>query len=154
LPAPHKDAVRCLLDECLPATVAEALALVGHPIISVRGLGKSGVGDEELIPWMGREKFIWITRDDAARRQHGGPLRAAQLSVVWVRGTERSKSGLTLVQLHLLLTNKLPEIVNRVEKSRIPLWFLLYLKASGQPVLQATPAFERLPGEPRRRGIS
>jgi predicted nuclease of predicted toxin-antitoxin system len=148
--------VRCLLDECLPATVAEALALVGHPINSVRGLGKSGVGDEELIPWMGRERLIWITKDDAARRQHGGPLRAAQLSVVWVRGTERSKSGLTLIQLHLLLTNKLPEIVDRVEKSRIPLWFLLYLylKASGQPVLQSTPAFERLPGEPRRRDIS
>ena len=152
MPAPPDSPVRCLLDECLPPLVADVLAKIGHPITSVQALGKSGTPDEELIPWMGRERFIWITKDDAARQRHLGPLRTAQLSVVWIRGMERSKSGLTIIQIHFLLTNKLPEIIAKVEASRTPLWFLLYLESGGRAILKPTPAFERLPGTVRRRG--
>jgi PIN like domain len=139
------------LDEGLPSAVARALSLVGHPITSCEEQGQRGTKDELLIPWLADQGYIWLTRDDAARKAHGAALRRYQLSVVWVRGLDRSKNSISAIDLHLMLTVKLEQISEKVVAARGPVWFLLSMKSGGIPVLEIFAAPDQVPGRPRRR---
>ena len=91
------EAPRFLLDESLPPRVAEALRLVGYQLTSCQAEGTLGWQDEELIPWLASQKYVWVTKDDTARSQHLQVIQRARISVVWVRGLERP-GGLEPIQ--------------------------------------------------------
>lgn len=133
--------------------MGRARALVDHPIDTPDDFGLAGAKDEVLIPWMAERGYVWITKDEAARRQHGSLLSKNHLSVVWGRGLDRQKSGITAKQLHLMLTVKLADIQEHIERGRGPLWFLLYLKSVSTPTLRPLSPFQPLPGATRARGV-
>jgi predicted nuclease of predicted toxin-antitoxin system len=130
----RKDAL-FFLDECLPAQVGEALALVEHPITTPDIEGNRGTPDEELIPWMARERLVWITKDFDAQKRHLAAILRYQISVVWIRGLERARNRLSIRQLHLMLTVKLPEIESIVRDARGPHHFEIHLSGA-HPVLR------------------
>jgi len=137
------------LDECLPPAVGEALALVGHAIIVPEDAGKRGAKDPDLIPSMAQEALVWVTKGDDAKRSHHRQIRQHQLSVVWVRGLDRSKSFISVRQLHLMLTVKLPEIVAQVAAANGARYFELGLKSGqyeGHPVLNRVDQERMQPG--------
>lgn len=70
------------LDENLPPKVAQALALVGYPITHPEVHGKRGEKDPELIAWLAQNQFVWITKDDDARKRHIDKITQAGASVV------------------------------------------------------------------------
>ena len=74
--------IKFLLDECLPYRIADSLREVGFNKASSRGEGVEGWEDERLIPWLGSEQMVWITKDDSARRVHENSIQRARISVV------------------------------------------------------------------------
>lgn len=52
-----------------------------------------------------------------------------------------------------MLTMKLEVIQEDVERSRVPLWLLPYLKSATTPALKPIPPFRPLPGDPRERSV-
>ena len=129
-----------LLDESLPPMIASVLQQVGYPITSCQEQGMEGVSDEELIPWMGENDLVWITKDDAARIQHATIIQRARISVVWVRGLERrnrttARNNISVKELHRMLTVRLDDIAGDIEGSRGPSYFRLFLGGKG-PSLQ------------------
>ena len=130
-----------LLDECFPYRIADVLKEFGYPIVSWHEefKGVEGIKDDKLIPYLGDKGYAWITKDDAARKDHAPEIRQARISVVWVRGFERRKGAIpknriTTKELHKMLTIKLEAIAGEVGRSRRPLYFLLYLDSSGKAV--------------------
>jgi predicted nuclease of predicted toxin-antitoxin system len=123
------------LDECLPAQVGDALALVDHPITTAEIEGKRGVPDEDLIPWMAEARLVWITKDFDAQKRHLAAILRHQVSVVWIRGLERARNRMTVKQLHLMLTVKLPELETIIRASNGPRHFELHLSGV-HPVLR------------------
>lgn len=82
---------RFAVDDDLSPLVAEALRSFGFSIDTVaRALGKSGVKDEELIPWLGRTQTAWITHDKKAKKRHGLLLKTSRVTVLWVSGDKLS----------------------------------------------------------------
>lgn len=65
--------------------------MVEHPVDTPDDFDLTGAKDEVLIPWMAERGYVWITKDETARRQHGSLLSIHRLSVVWVRGLDRQK---------------------------------------------------------------
>ena len=114
------------LDETFPSQVGEALASVGYAVIVPKDADKVGAKDPELIPWLAQSGLAWITKDDGARIRHRKELLTGNVSVVWVRGIDRSKSHITPKQLHFLLTNKLDEIARQLRSARGAIYFLLF----------------------------
>lgn len=129
------DQVWSYLDEGLPEQVGDALFMVEHPITTAVREGKRGVPDPNLIPWLAENKYVWITKDDEAKRDHLDDIIKHQISSIWVRGLDRKKNKISVRQLHLMLTVKLPDMEEQVAKARGPRHFLLYLKAGKVPVL-------------------
>lgn len=115
------------LDENLPPKVAQALALVGYPITHPDDHGKRGEKDPELITWLAHNQFVWITKDDDARKRHIHQITQAGVSVVWVRGLAGRKNTVSIQQVHLMLTVKLEELIEKLEASNRPLHFMVYL---------------------------
>lgn len=140
------DSVVFFLDECLPYQVASVLAEMKYPIVSWQSEfnGKQGTKDKKLIPYLGEHKYVWITKDDEARKDHEPEIRAASISVVWVRGLERHKGAgapqnhITVKQLHRMLTDKLDHLANQIIGSRSPGYFNLYLESGGTAVCRPT----------------
>ena len=61
---------RYALDESLARPVAQALATVGIPILSVIDIFKrSGATDDEVLAWCRKEDGIWIHADDTRHRR-------------------------------------------------------------------------------------
>lgn len=115
------------LDENLPPQVARALSLVGYPITHPDEHGKRGEKDPDLITWLAQNQLVWITKDDDARKRHSGQIEQSGVSVVWVRGLAGKKNVVSIQQVHLMLTVKLDEIIEQLEKSIGPRHFILYL---------------------------
>lgn len=152
-PAPP-DLPTFYLDECLPEVVAKALSIVGHPITSPREAGKLGVKDRVLIPWLASEHLVWVTKDDDAKRSHYQEIRAHDLSVVWVRGLDRSKRHISVKDLHLMLTVKLPQLIRVMRDAPSARYFELGLKSSrhgGAAVLYPVDQERLQPGRRLRR---
>jgi len=129
------DSIRFFLDESLTPGVADALLLVGYPITSADQQCKRGVKDPLLIPWLAAEDYVWITKDDEARREHLGDIIKAKISTVWIMGIDRKKNKISPLEVHLMLTTKLRRIAIAVDRARGPVHFEIYLKGEDTPVL-------------------
>ncbi len=125
--------IKFLLDECLPYRIADSLREVGFNITSSRGEGVEGWEDERLIPWLGSEQMVWITKDDSARRGHENSIRRARISVVWIRGTERTggtttRNNISLKEVLHVLVAKLDDIRDRIAEANGPRFVLLHMR--------------------------
>jgi predicted nuclease of predicted toxin-antitoxin system len=157
---PRRSGVRFFLDEGLPAQVGQALALVDYPIETADDHKNRSTKDEDLIPWMAEQGFVWITKDDEARAEHANAIRRYRISVIWVRGLERRKGAggrknvISAKELHLMLTVKLAEIEAEIAEARGPRYYLVWLAAGNAPkktVLTEDKAFKGRLGRASRR---
>lgn len=158
VPHPSRE-IKFLLDECLPYRVADSLREVGFNITSSHGEGVDGWEDDQLIPWLGVQQFVWITKDDSARKAHERAIQSAQISVVWVRGTERKdgttiKNTINLKEVLHLLVAKLDDMRDVIAEANGPRFFLLHMRGKS-PVSTAFPQLDlvgrRLAGGRRGR---
>jgi predicted nuclease of predicted toxin-antitoxin system len=138
----HKQ-VTFFLDESLPYQLAYFLKTVDYPITSWHEefQGQQGKKDPWLIPYLGAKKYVWITKDDEAKKEHESEIRAAGISVVWVRGLGRpgakpKKNVIRVRDVLRMLTDKLYVIEQRIANAKGPLYFMLYVKSGGQPVVR------------------
>ena len=138
--------IKFLLDECLPYRIADSLREVGFNITSSHREGLDGWEDERLIPWLGSEQIVWITKDDSARRGHDNTIQRTRISVVWIRGTERTggtitRNNISLKEVLHVLVAKLDDIRDQIMEANGPRFFLLHMKGKS-PVLSAFPQLE------------
>ena len=149
------------MDECLPPSIAEVLCSVGYPISSNRAENVDGMDDAQLIPWLAQHRYIWVTKDDAAKTAHRNAIQQARVSVVCVRGAERqsgttAKNNISIKDLHRMLTDKLDEILEEVDRVRGPRYFLLFMRGRA-PVLKKFSTLDEVTGQlagPGRRRAS
>ena len=84
--------------------------------------------------------FVFIDGADRPWRvletEHLPAILRHQISVVWVRGLERQRNTISIKDLHLMLTVKLPDIEARLRETRRPTFFLLYLASGNRPTLR------------------
>jgi hypothetical protein len=100
---------------------------VGYPITDNATEKQNGAKGPVLIPWMGSEQLVWITKDDEAKRAHINDIRRQGVSVVWVRGLERGKNRVSPHDLHLMLTLRLRYIAQLISTARRAVHVELYL---------------------------
>ena len=134
---------RFLLDESLTSVVAHALESVGYSITSCERQGLLHWPDEELIPWMAEQGYVWVTKDGAARNQHRAAIQRTRISVIWLRGQERSnrttaKNNMPPKAQHRMLTDELDDISDIVFQARGPRYFLVYLRNNGPAMKRYT----------------
>lgn len=55
--------MRFKLDECIPEEAVEAFRVRGHDAETVRGQGRAGETDAELIELCRRERYVLVTAD-------------------------------------------------------------------------------------------
>lgn len=141
---PEKD-VTFFLDECLPYQIAYALKQFGHPITCWHEefQQQQGIKDTPLIQYLGAKKYAWITKDDEAKREHENDIRSAGISVIWIRGLERTKGQpkkniVSIKHVHRMLTDKLDVIEQELGQSRGPIYYLMWMASGGKPVLKKT----------------
>jgi len=132
------------LDECLPHRIADILNSIGHPITSwfVEFNGQQGIKDGPLIQYLGAKGYTWITKDDEAKVEHETDIRAAGISVVWIRGLEREKgkpkkNKVSTMEIHRMLTDKLQTLERKIAGSKTALYFLLYVKSGHDELIPA-----------------
>ena len=116
------------LDECLPYAVAEALRMVGYEITDHRREQMTGWADELLIPWLGENGYVWITKDHDAKKVHSDQIRRSLLNVVWIKGADRgtrSNQRMNTKMLHRMLTNRLDDIASKIAEALGPRHFVL-----------------------------
>ncbi len=74
-----------LLDESLSPSVAAALRLVGHNVVTVRdALAGLGVLDPDIIAWCQNNDATWIHADDQARKAHRALLQTSGIRTLWL----------------------------------------------------------------------
>ena len=74
--------------------------------------------------------YVWITKDDKAKKAHAATIHTSGISVVWVRGIDRSKKqGVNIHDVHHLLTAKLEEAAKHIEAAHGPIHHEVYLNA-------------------------
>lgn len=139
----QREQTTSFLDECLPYRIADILKEIGYPITSWHEefKGEQGTKDPWLIPYLGAKKYVWITKDDEAKKEHESEIRTAGISVVWVRGLQLhgakpSKNIIKVKDLHRMLTDKLDYIEHEIAKAKKAIHFLLYMKSGGIPVVR------------------
>ena len=135
--------VTFFLDESLPYQIAYMLKQVNYPITSWHEEfhQQQGLKDPYLIPYLGAKNYTWITKDDAAKKEHEPEIRIAQISVVWVTGLERpikkpKRNFITVKDLHRMLTDKLDDIEEIIANSNKPQYFTLGMRVDGIPRLK------------------
>ena len=122
---------RYALDESLARPVAQALASVGIPILSVIDIfGRPGATDDEILTWCRKEGGIWIHADD---RRHRRLLREGSggARTVWVF---RLCGKMRIAEQLRILAVVLPRLEDRIDSNPS----ILYYIASAASVL-ATP---------------
>jgi len=90
------------------------LKQVGYPITSwdEEFQHQQGLKDPYIIPYLGGKNYVWITKDDRAKKEHESAIHTAQISVVWLSGLERpankpKQNFITVKDLHRMLTDEL-----------------------------------------------
>ena len=117
-------------DECLPPKIGEVLEHVGFPIV----FAQKGIKDEELIPYMGVNNYVWITKDVRAMTQHETQIGTEGISAIWVRGLahQRKKKGsisreASMKDILRMLVSKLDQAADIIARANgNPRFFLLY----------------------------
>jgi predicted nuclease of predicted toxin-antitoxin system len=90
--------VRFLIDECLPARIAELLRAAGHDCAHVYELGLGGQPDEQIMAAADRENRILVSADtDFGELLANAPVLAP--SVILLRRTDKQARSLTAVIL-------------------------------------------------------
>ena len=133
------------LDECLPYHVAQNLKQVGYNITCWwdEFQQQQGLKDPYIIPHLGAKHYVWITKDDRAKKEHKVDIIASQISVIWLSGLERPSNAvkqnyITVKDLHRMLTDKLDDIEDMINESNKPQYFLLGMRTDGIPRLNKT----------------
>lgn len=145
---------RFYLDQCIAHQIGDALALVEYPISTPESTDNVHALDEELIPWLAGQGYVWITIDDAAKREHRDRLIHHDLSVLWVRGlahrkgrqvTSVEKKSLNMEQVFIVLATQLPKLQPLLAKEmpRHRVDFLLYFNGARPSSTPYTPWQER-----------
>ena len=124
--------------------------MVHFPIITAVKAGKRGVKDPPLIERMATNGLTWITKDDEAKRAHLDTIIKSRVSTIWIRGIDRIKNKVTVQQVHLMLTVKLPRIIRALEGARGPRHFILWISGE-KTVMEETGDMQRLLLKRRRR---
>jgi hypothetical protein len=122
------------LDECFAHQIGDALALVNYPVITPEAAGKVGALDPELFPWLAEQGHVWITRDDASKRQHRHQVIREQISILWVRGLAHKEGrsitsverAIDMREVFILLATQIPKLEATLAKARGRVDFLLY----------------------------
>ena len=135
----RRKVVTFYLDECLPYRVAAILKEVGYPVISwdEEFQHQQGFKDPYLIPYMGAKNYVWITKDDSAKKEHENAIRTEQISVVWLSGLERpsnkpKQNFITVKDLHRMLTCELDDIEKTIINSNKPQYFHIGMRSDGK----------------------
>jgi predicted nuclease of predicted toxin-antitoxin system len=90
--------VRFLIDECLPARMAELLRAAGHDCTHVNELGLGGQPDEQIMATADRENRILVSADtDFGELLANAPVLAP--SVILLRRTDKQARSLAAVVL-------------------------------------------------------
>jgi predicted nuclease of predicted toxin-antitoxin system len=90
--------VRFLIDECLPAAMAELLRAAGHDCAHVYELGLGGQPDEQIMAVADRENRILVSADtDFGELLANAPVLAP--SVILLRRTDKQARSLAAVIL-------------------------------------------------------
>ena len=90
--------MRFLIDECLPARIAELLRAAGHDCAHVYELGLGGQPDEQIMAAADRENRILVSADtDFGELLANAPVLAP--SVILLRRTDKQARSLTAVIL-------------------------------------------------------
>ena len=90
--------MRFLIDECLPARMAELLRTAGHDCAHVYELGLGGQPDEQIMATADRENRILVSADtDFGELLANAPVLAP--SVILLRRTDKQARSLTAVVL-------------------------------------------------------
>lgn len=80
LPAKPSKPVRVLLDECLPHDLVPEL--VGHEVLTVSGVGWSGVKNGELLRRAAQSFSVFITVDKRLHKQQRIPPDLAVITLI------------------------------------------------------------------------
>jgi predicted nuclease of predicted toxin-antitoxin system len=140
----NQEKLTFFLDECLPYQIGDMLKQVGYPIVSWRDeFHEQGIKDPFIIPYLGAKHYVWITKDESARKEHEQAIRVSAISVVWVSGLDRStnkakRNYITVKDLHRMLTDKLDDLETLISGSNKPQYFILGMRIDGIPRLTKT----------------
>ena len=105
---------RLLLDESLTPTVAQALALVGYSIKTVRQVWQQeGTKDPEIIAWCQEKDAIWIHADDRARRVHRIRLQNSGIRTLCVHRPGGAMTGREQLRI---LSFVLPKLAQKLRE--------------------------------------
>ena len=92
-----------LLDHSLANSVADALALVGLPVVSAYEAfdRRDNVKDQEIISWLGQRgpAGIWVHADDRAKKVHKVDIVSNRVSTIWVRRRRGAMSARSQLRL-------------------------------------------------------
>lgn len=111
--------MKLAFDENLPASVAQALALVGHPVTHVllEGL-EPGTEDEHLFAVAAERDWVLVTRDAKMWRKKG--QRAALLQAGVGVFVLVSSAAQTPAELLSLLSRRTVELVELADRTKRP----------------------------------
>lgn len=131
--------MRFCLDENLPHYVAKALGLVSYQIDSSFRLGLDQWDDPDIIAWLAGNDYVWITKDEAAKREWLTHMLGYGLSVVWVLGLNVDGNAGNIPNgkklLHML-SAKLERISSLIEESPTPLYLELGIRVNDRVFLK------------------
>lgn len=121
--------MKLVFDENLPQSVAHALATVGLPVSHVLSEGVlRGTPDSELFAIAHDREWVLVTRDRNMWRKKGERAALSQAGVGIL--VIVSSSAQTPQQLLALLSRRLPEMLQAVERSPRP--FVLRVPDKGK----------------------
>lgn len=110
---------RLLLDESLTPTVAQALALVGYPIKTVRQIWQQeGAKDPEIIAWCREHDAVWIHADDRARKVHRIQLQTSGIRTLWIHRPGGAMTGREQLRILSFVLPKLAPKLRERSKAR------------------------------------
>lgn len=105
---------RFLLDESLTPQVAQALALVGYRIETVRQVWqREGTKDPEIIAWCQEQDAIWIHADDRARKVHRIQLQNSGIRTLWIHRPGGAMTGREQLRI---LSSVLPKLAEKLRE--------------------------------------
>lgn len=127
----------------LPSSTHAEGSGISHNVLVGRIPTTAGTERPYIIPYLGAKSYTWITKDDAAKKEHEPDIRVANISVVWVTGLERpsnrpKRNYITVKDLHRMLTDKLDDIAQTIADSNRPQYFILSMRSDGKPRLGKT----------------
>ena len=112
---------RYLLDESISRRIADALALVDVPIVTVRDQFKrAGTDDEDIVDWCGANNAVWIHADGAAYTKHTQRIRSSGTRTLWI---QRPGGQMSRAELLRVIAVALPLVEQRFRENSMQLHY-------------------------------